>query len=168
LDTGHQSQYHIHRSLEVRCNQASQTFQYLLVGQSLLRYATSYLYRAIHTYGDKGTTARGARARDHLLIYSGDEQPALIEGESEVVLERPPIKLNLDPGASPLRPASRLALSKLQTVEHTVPVARIGKIDPSDVRRALQYSAEVLGAVAHADGGLLDDLAEEGEEQGER
>jgi hypothetical protein len=78
-----------------------------------------------------------------------------------VVLERPPIRITLDPSAEPLRPASRLALLKLHTVEHTVPVALIGKIAPRDVDRLKQYSAEALGVVAPMDGGSLEDVAEE-------
>jgi hypothetical protein len=138
----------------------------LYVNQSLywvIQYLTHY--RAIHTYGNKGTTARHARAREHLVIYTGDKQPDLVEGESEVVLERPPIKVTLDPKAEALRPASRLALSKMHTVEHNIPVALIGKIAPRDVERVRQYSAEALGVVAPTGGGSLDDLAEEDEEE---
>src|ERR1700753_3086162 len=131
-------------------------------------YTLSTIYcltynRAIHSYGNKGTTARHARPREHLLIYSGDSPPKLVDGESEVVLEKPPIKVTLDPSADPLRPTSRLAISKLHTVEHNVPVAVIGKIAPRDVGRLRQYSAEALGVAAPiAD--PLDDLAEEDEE----
>jgi hypothetical protein len=98
------------------------------------------------------------------VIYSGDTQPDLVDGESEVVLERPPVRVILDPKAEALRPASRLALSKLHTVEHNIPVALIGKIAPRDVERVRQYSAEALGVVAPMDAGSLDDLAEEDEE----
>src|SRR5260221_87261 len=91
--------------------------------------------RAIHSYGKKATTARNVRPREHLVIYSGDNPPELVEGESEAVLARPPIQITLDPSADPLRPTSRLAISKLHTVEHNVPVAVIGKIAPHDVTR---------------------------------
>ena len=80
-----------------------------------------------------------------------------------MVLERPPIRITLDPNAEPLRPASRLALSKLHTVEHNIPVALIGKIAPRDVERLKQYSLEVLGVVAPTNGGSLEDVAEEDE-----
>jgi hypothetical protein len=126
-------------------------------------YITQYLTysRAIHTYGNRGTTARHARAREHLVIYSGEKVPELLQGESEVVLQKPPIKVTLDPTAKPLRPASRLALAKLHTVEHSVPVSIMGKIAPSDVYRLRQYSAEALGVP------VLADLAEDDEEEGE-
>jgi hypothetical protein len=121
-------------------------------------------HRAIHTYGNRGTTARHARARDHLVIYSGEKQPELVEGESNAVLDKPPIKVTLDPGALPLRSASRLSLSKVHSVEHTVPAARIGKIAPLDVYRLRQYAAEALGAIAPKDGEFLVEVAEEDEE----
>jgi hypothetical protein len=118
-------------------------------------------FRAIHTYGNKGTTARHARAQEHLVIYSGEEVPELVQGESEVVLQKDPIRVTLDPTAKPLRPASRLSLAKLHTVEHSVPVSIIGKIAPSEVYRLRQYSAEALRIP------LLADLAED-DEEGER
>jgi hypothetical protein len=129
-------------------------------------YAAQYLthYRAIHTYGNRGTTARHARARDHLVIYSGEKQPELVAGESNAVLNKPPIKVTLDPGARPLRSASRLSFSKVHSVEHTVPAARIGKIAPLDVHRLRQYAAAALGAIAPKDGELLVEVAEEDEE----
>jgi len=121
---------------------------------------------AIHTYGDRGTTARHARARDHLVIYSGEKPPELVEGESKAVLDKPPIRVTLDPGVMHLRSASRLSHSKPQSVEHTLPVARIGKVAPRDVEKLRQYAAEALGFKAPKDGGLLVDLAEEDEEEG--
>jgi hypothetical protein len=87
-----------------------------------------------------------------------------VEGESEVVLEKPPVRVYLDPKAEALREASRLALSKLHTVGHDVPVALIGKIASRDVDRIRQYAAKALGVVSSIDGGL-DDLAEEDEEE---
>jgi hypothetical protein len=125
----------------------------------VIQYLT--YYRAIHTYNDKGTTARHARPRDHLVIYSGDKQPELIQGESKAVLARPPIRITLDPKAQPLRPASRLSLLKLHTVEHNIPVGLIGKVIPRDVDRLKKYSAEAIGGVARTDGGSLEDVAEE-------
>jgi hypothetical protein len=80
-----------------------------------------------------------------------------------VVLERPPVRVTLDPSAEPLRPASRLALSKLHTIEHNSPVGLIGKIAPRDVERLRQYSAEALG-IAPTDGGSLEDVVEEEEQ----
>lgn len=86
-----------------------------------------------------------------------------MEGESIAVRDKPPIKIELDQSAEPLRPASRLALAQLHTVEHNIPVALIGKIAPRDVERLRQYSAERLGVVSPAGAGSLDELAEEDE-----
>ena len=81
-----------------------------------------------------------------------------------MVLEKTPIRITLDSSAEPLRYASRLALAKLHTVEHNIPVALIGKIAPRDVERLKQYSAEALGIVTPADGGSLEGVAEEDEQ----
>jgi hypothetical protein len=98
------------------------------------------------------------------VIYSEEKPPELVEGESKAVLDKPSIRVTLDPGVMPLRPASRLCLSKVHAVEHTVPVARIGKVAPRDVEKLRQYAAEALGVTAPKDGELLVDLAEEDEE----
>jgi len=132
----------------------------------VLRAHTHYsICLAIHSYGNKATTARNVRPREHLVIYSGDNPPELVEGESEAVLARPPIQITLDPSADPLRPTSRLAISKLHTVEHNVPVAIIGKIAPHDVNRLRQYSAEALGAAPPSTTDSLHDLDEEDEQE---
>jgi hypothetical protein len=123
--------------------------------------------RAIHTYENRGTTAPHARPRDHVVIYTGEKQPDLVEGESKVVLNRKPIRVTLDPKGQPLRPASRLSLSKLHTVEHDIPVSRLGKITPRDVEKIRQYCAEVQGlffASGDRTSEALDDVGEDDEE----
>jgi hypothetical protein len=96
-------------------------------------------YRAIHTYQNRGTTAPRARAQDHVVIFTGEEPPELVEGEDEVILNRTPIKVMLDAKGEALRPTARLSLAKLHPVEHNTPVAIIGKIAPRDVERVRQY-----------------------------
>jgi hypothetical protein len=122
-------------------------------------------YRAIHTYQNRGTTAPHARPRDHLVIYTGEEEPELVEGESEVVRHRKPIQVALDPNApnaEALLPASRLNLSKLHTIEHNIPVTRLGKITPRDIERLRQYCG--LSSSTDRTSEALDDLDEDGEE----
>jgi len=116
---------------------------------------------AIHTYGQRATTAPSARPRDHLVIYTGNEVPDLVEGESEAVLDKDPVRVTLDPKGDALLPESRLSLIKLQTVEHSVPVAIVGKIAPSDLERIRQYSGVYMSADRTAE--VLDDF-EEGDE----
>jgi hypothetical protein len=98
------------------------------------------------------------------VIYSGEKQPGLVEGESKAVLDKPAIRVTLDPGVMPLRPASRLCVSKVHAMDHSIPVARIGKVAPRDVERLRQYAAEALGVTTAQDRELLVDLAEEDEE----
>jgi hypothetical protein len=125
--------------------------------------------RAIHSYQNQGTTARGARAQDHVVIYTGEKPPALVEGEDDVILHRTPIKVTLDTKGEPLRPTARLSLAKLHTVEHNTPVAIIGKVAPRDVEKLRQYCVEVQGLSASADGAsqLLVGVQEEDEEEDE-
>jgi hypothetical protein len=118
-------------------------------------------YRAIHTYGRRATTAPSARPRDHLVIYTGNEVPDLVEGESKAVLDKDPVRVTLDPKGDALLPESRLCFTKLQTVEHSVPVAIVGKIAPGDLDRIRQYSGVYRSAERAAE--VLDDF-EEGDE----
>jgi hypothetical protein len=121
--------------------------------------------RAIHTYGNRGTTAPHARPRDHVVIYTGEKQPDLVEGESEAVLNRKPIMVTLHPQGQALLPASRLSLSKLYTVEHDIPVSRLGKITPRDVEKIRQYCVEIHGFFTSGDRAseALDDVGEDEE-----
>jgi uncharacterized protein DUF6590 len=75
--------------------------------------------RAIHTYQNQGIPAHNVHARSHIVIYSGEQPPALVPGEDEVILKRDAIKVILDPRREPLLPTSRLNLAKIYTVEHS-------------------------------------------------
>jgi hypothetical protein len=108
-------------------------------------------HRAIHTYQNRGTTAPRARAQDHVVIYTGEKPPDLVEGEDEVILSRTPIRVTLDTKGEPLRPTARLSLAKLHTVQHNTPVAIIGKIAPRDVEKVRQYYREVQGLSTSTD-----------------
>jgi hypothetical protein len=112
-------------------------------------------YRAIHTYSGRATTAAHARTRDHIVIYTGDEPPELVVGESETIWNRRPILLNLDPKGEPLDPASRLNVSKVHTIDHDIQVAKLGKISSRDVERLRQYSG-----ISTSSSQALDDLEE--------
>jgi hypothetical protein len=87
--------------------------------------------------------------------------PDLVEGESKAVLEKDPVRVTLDLKGDALLPESRLSLAKLQTVEHSVPVAIVGKIAPSDLDRIRLYSGVWMPADRRAE--VLDDF-EEGDE----
>jgi hypothetical protein len=87
--------------------------------------------------------------------------PDLVEGESRAVLDKDPVRVTLDLKGDALLPESRLSLTKLQTVEHSVPVAIVGKIAPSDLERIRQYSGVYMSADRTAE--VLDDF-EEGDE----
>jgi hypothetical protein len=130
-------------------------------------YTISLFIRAIHTYQNRGTTAPHPRAQDHVVIYTGEKPPPLVDGEDRVILNRTPIKVTLDIKGEALRSTARLSLAKLHTVEHTTPVAIIGKIAPRDLDRVRQYCDEVQGLSSSSDGAsqLLVDVEEEDEEE---
>jgi hypothetical protein len=85
--------------------------------------------------------------------------PDLLDGEDRAVLNKPPIKVAMDPKGDALKPASRLDLSKLHTVGYDIPIARLGKIGSRDVEDLRQYCGLSTSASQ-----ALDDLVEEDEE----
>jgi hypothetical protein len=133
----------------------------MLVSASDCWLSASYQFRAIHTYGGRATTAPNARPRDHLVIYSSDREPDLVEGESQIVRQKRGVRVTLDPKGEPLHPESRLCLSKPYTVEHDIPVAIVGKITPTDVDRIRDYSGITSSTDRATE--VLDDF-EEGDE----
>jgi len=93
------------------------------------------LCMAIHTYGGRGTTDRCVRPQDHVIIHAGEEAK-LMQGEKRSVLNKKPIKFIPDPprNADPdLLPSSRINFRKIYTIEHNIPVAKVGKISDRDV-----------------------------------
>ena len=133
-------------------------------------FANLTCFRAIHTYQNQGTTARHARARDHVVIYTGERRPPLVPGEDvEVLLKRDPIKVTLDQKGEPLLPASRLSLAKLYTIEHNIPTFPVGKISSRDVENVKQYCIEVQGLFASPNMGsqALPEIDEDEEDEDE-
>jgi hypothetical protein len=121
-------------------------------------YYTSHSTRAIHTYGGRGTTVTHAPTGHHVVIHTGDQPPPLIEGESERIYDRPPIQVVLDPKGEPLHTASRLNVAKIITIDHDIPISRLGKISIRDVERLRQYSGVSISTRT------LDDLDEDEDE----
>jgi len=66
-----------------------------------------------------------------------------VEGEDKAILNRTPIRVTVDPKGEALLPASRLNLAMLYTVEHSIPVAIIGKIALGDIEKLRRYCGEV-------------------------
>ena len=126
---------------------------------------SNFLARAIHTYQNQGTTARHARARDHVLIYSTERPPPLVPGEdTEVLMRRSAIKVTLDQKGEHLLPASRLNLAKLYTIEHNIPTFPVGKISSRDVDNVKQYCIDVQGLFISPTQSLPDVEEDEDEE----
>jgi hypothetical protein len=83
-----------------------------------------------------------------VVIYTGDQPQPLIPGEDEVILDREPIRVTLDPKGEALLPASRLSLAKLYTVEHNIPTYPVGRISSRNVELVKRWCAEVQGLFA--------------------
>ena len=130
------------------------------VCHQLVIFFISHSIRAIQTYRGRGTTAAHARTRDHMVIYTGDQPPTLLEGESDSIYNRRPIQVALDPKGEPLHPSSRLNVAKFVTIEHDTPIAKLGKISIRDVERLRQYSGVSTSMYTQA----LDDLDEDEDE----
>jgi len=88
--------------------------------------------------------------------------PVLIEGESETIWNRKPVKVTLNSNSEALDPASRLDISRIHTIGHDTPVAKLGRISPRDLERLRQYT----GLFTRTQG--LDDLEDENEEECEQ
>jgi len=67
--------------------------------------------------------------------------------------------VTLDPKGDPLLAASRLNIAKPHTIDHDIPVAKLGKISPRDVERLRQYSG-----IATSTQGLDDFVVEDDED----
>jgi hypothetical protein len=83
-----------------------------------------------------------------VVVYSGDQPPSLVPGEDEVILEREPVRVTLDPKGKALLPTSRLSLAKLYTVEHNIPTFPVGRISSRNVEQVKRWCAEVQGLFA--------------------
>jgi len=91
---------------------------------------------AIHTYGDRGTAPDRVRSQDHVVIYTG-RVPNLEPGESSIVRR---LVIQMERPREALRPASRVNVLKPYTIEHNIPVAKIGEISGHNVARLREYA----------------------------
>ena len=88
---------------------------------------TNLIFSPILTYQRQGTGKSGVLSQDHAIIYTGNDIPPLMQGESDSSL-RGPIRVEPRTPRDKLDPASRLNYSKIYTVEHNVKVKFIGRI----------------------------------------
>jgi hypothetical protein len=99
-------------------------------------------YRAVNTYRNQGTAAPHARPQDHVVIYTGQKPPRLMQNETKIVLEKRAVRAT----CQTLRPASRLNFLKIHTVEHNILVTQLGDISTSDVVRLRGYHTSSLSS----------------------
>jgi hypothetical protein len=110
---------------------------------SLYYSINTHSCRPIHTYQGKGTLASHAKASHHVQVYTESEPPPLLPRER---LTREPIKVIVKNKKTSLDKASRLNLSKPQSIEHNLPVAEIGKVSKEDLERITKYTLEYLNS----------------------
>jgi phosphopantothenoylcysteine synthetase/decarboxylase len=120
--------------------------------------------RPIHTYKGKGTLASHAKASHHVQVYTESKPPPLLPRER---LTRNPIRVIVKNTKTSLDKASRLNLSKPQSIEHNLPVAEIGKVSKEDLERITKYTLEYLKPDDANDEDEEEEKAEEKEEDEE-
>jgi hypothetical protein len=101
----------------------------------------THSYRPIHTYQGKGTLASHAKASHHVQVYTGSRPPPLLPRER---LTRDPIQVIVKSKKMSLDKASRLNLSKPQSIEHNLPVAEVGKVSKEDLNKITKFTLEYL------------------------
>lgn len=88
------------------------------------------------TYSDRGTLRHGCRPSEHSIVYLAGRQPSPFPGE---YFTKDAIRVDpADPSIS-MDPASRIHYAKAWPVEMNVKVKDIGRVDPMDREKLLQY-----------------------------
>jgi len=103
----------------------------------------------INTYNGNATSKPHVKSSHHSVIYSTTEVPKLLPGERARDLKKP-IKVDVEKGRKHLLPESRLCYSRIETVEHNVPVYKIGKLSDNELTKVLAGVREVKKSTANA------------------
>lgn len=88
----------------------------------------------ISTYGGRGCGKPGLAKWQHCIVYTGDEEPELIDGEAPVAGELPmlsSIQVRQKDKRQKMFPESRINYGKMYTVEHNVKVYDFGEVRKS-------------------------------------
>ena len=91
----------------------------------------------ISTYGGRATTKKGLNQSEHTIVYTGEQAPARIRGETKLLLH----PVNVIPVNQEMRldPLSRVNLGETYPVEHNVKVKEIGRVNPAHLKRLIGY-----------------------------
>ena len=91
----------------------------------------------ISTYGGRATTKKGLNQSEHTIVYTGEQAPTRLPGETKLVLH----PVNVIPVNQEMRldPLSRLNCGKTYPVEHNVKVKEIGMVNPVHLKRLIRY-----------------------------
>jgi hypothetical protein len=92
--------------------------------------------RPISTYGGRGCGKAGLAKWQHCIVYTGKEEPDLLEGEIPVQGEMPmlsSIAVRQRDLREKMFPASRINFGKMYTVEHNVKVYDFGDVRKSSL-----------------------------------
>ena len=91
----------------------------------------------IMTYGGRATTKPGVNPREHAVVYTSQEPPALLTGETGIVKD--PIRVDTGRQDIWLDPRSRLNFGLQQPVQHNVKVKDLGRVAPEDMPNLMAY-----------------------------
>ena len=91
----------------------------------------------ISTNSGRGTVKPGLDQREHAIIYTGNEAPPKLAGETSIFKE--PIRVSPVSPEHELDPRSRVNFNMTFPVQHNVKVMEVGIICPNDLRRFLGY-----------------------------
>ncbi len=84
----------------------------------------------IITYGRKGCTKRGVKARKHGIAYNVGRKPKVVSGEPTLGFR--PVAVDISIPEEKLPTQARVNYSKLVTIEHNVSVYFVGRVVNKD------------------------------------
>lgn len=114
----------------------------------------------IHTYRGQGTLKEGVNSKEHAAIYLKSKGVQLLPGE-KLTIEPFPLILENDKNVQ-IDISSRINFGKIYTVEHTVRVLNIGRIELTEIPR-LQRLFSFNAASSTNDGTEAQDSDKSGE-----
>jgi len=96
----------------------------------------------ISTYGDQGVLKPGCNASEHTIVYLNGTQPTYLRGEWEKGMHKEPIQIEPAEPGEQMRPASRVRLGKVHSIEWNVKVREIGIVSQGDMSKLVRYHRE--------------------------
>lgn len=106
-----------------------------LTHRSKSRFDTSH--SPITTHGGRATTKPGVDQSVHTIVYSTEDPPEKLPGESKMLKD--PLRIVLSSPDDKLDPRSRINLGRMHSIDHNVKVKKIGDVHPRSLPKLLAY-----------------------------